>query len=220
MDPEPKRVHPYEDREGEAPSSPEGSRESAPEESESDVARESDMAHESDMARGTSDDDEDEVAALRRQVQELRTSLKEMTSRYDRLAALFSSSLTKSTIALTNPTHQTITPTTSCHENRGERSMAEVKNPTIQQIPAAAIETTSTPHPTTTPINVAEGPARQLHQPSTHTPITTTSTAPRAVQAAKPKTQEVRKRVSLRVLEYSKVQIKFVDYNFVNGIRL
>lgn len=151
MDPEPKRVHPYEDSEGEAPSSPEGSRESAPEESESDVARES------DMARETSDDDEDEVATLRRQVQELRTSLKEMMNRYDRLVALFSSSLTKSTIALTNPTHQTITPTTSCHENRGERSMAEVKNPTIQQIPAAAIETTSTSHPTTTPINVAEG---------------------------------------------------------------
>ncbi|XP_037904015.1 uncharacterized protein LOC119647232 [Hermetia illucens] len=139
------------------------------------------------MARETSDDDQHDVAALRRQVQELRTSLKEMTSRYDRLSALFSSSLVESTIALNKSSQQPNTATTSIHENQEERSMAEmeISTPKPQQKIASAIASTPSPDLTTTTMNVTEHPARQLQQPTTHTPITTTTTTQQAAQPAK-----------------------------------
>ncbi|CAD7093686.1 unnamed protein product [Hermetia illucens] len=188
MDPEPKRIHPYGDSEGEAPSSPEGSREFALEDSRQSAPEDSELI----MALESTDDDEDDVVVLRRQVQELKTSLKEMTSRYDRLSALFSSSLTQSTIALTNTTPQYNTPGTSANENREERSPEEITipKPSLLHKPVPTTTDTTSPQLTVPPMKAAHHPTQQLQQPSTHTPTTTTTTTSQAAQSTKPNKQE------------------------------
>lgn len=127
------------------------------------------------MGRETTDD-EDEVAALRRQVQDLTATLKNITSWYDRHTALLGASITPPTNAPSTTVPQYNVPITSHHGNHEKwaRQHMIISDSGIRQGSSTAILATTPPPPTAA--KAGFNPPPQPQQPATHNPKIATGT--------------------------------------------